>query len=93
MSVRVAIDGFAAPVAPQFRAAHQRGLDLEWAGINDLTDRDTLAHLLRHDLVYGALPAAVEVTADGISVDGREIRSPARATRRSCPGPMSASTA
>ena len=73
MSPRVAINGFGRTGRAAFRAAHQRQLDLEWAGINDLMDRDMLAHLLRHDSVYGAFPGTVEVTADGIRVDGRDI--------------------
>ena len=73
MSVRIAINGFGRTGRAAFRAAHQRQLDLEWAGINDLMDRDTLAHLLRHDSVYGAFAGNVEVTPDGIRVDGRDI--------------------
>ena len=73
MSPRVAINGFGRTGRAAFRAAHKRQLDLEWAGINDLMDRDMLAHLLLHDSVYGAFPGTVEVTAHGIRVDGRDI--------------------
>ena len=33
------------------------GAAIEWAAVNDVTDAETLAHLLRHDSVYGAFPA------------------------------------
>ena len=73
MSTRIAINGFGRTGRAAFRAAHARGLDVEWAGINDLMDRETLAHLLARDSVYGAFPGAVEPTAEGIRVDGVDI--------------------
>jgi glyceraldehyde 3-phosphate dehydrogenase len=57
-----------------FRAAHERGADIEWVGLNDITDTETLAHLLKYDSVYGPFPGEVEATATGIVVDGNEIR-------------------
>ena len=73
MSPRIAINGFGRTGRAAFRAAHERGLDIEWAGINDLMDRSALAHLLRHDSVYGPFRGTVEVTDAGIRVDGHEI--------------------
>jgi glyceraldehyde 3-phosphate dehydrogenase len=46
---------------------------IEWAGINDLADVHTLAHLLRHDTVYGPFPGYVEVDGDALVVDGVAI--------------------
>ena len=85
MSNRIAINGFGRTGRAAFRAAHERDLDLEWAGINDLMDLETLAHLLRHDSVYGAFPGDVEVTDGGIRVDGREIPVFAEADPRALP--------
>ena len=49
------------------------GAAIEWAGINDVMDIEMLAHLLRHDSVYGPFPGTVEVLDGAIRVDGREI--------------------
>jgi len=46
---------------------------IELVAINDLGDLDTLAHLLAHDTVHGAVPWSVEVTESGLEVDGRKI--------------------
>jgi len=73
MSARIAINGFGRTGRAAFRAAHERGLDLDWVAINDLMDRDMLVQLLRRDSVYGRFPGTVEPTDEGIRVDGREI--------------------
>jgi glyceraldehyde 3-phosphate dehydrogenase len=73
MPVRVGINGFGRTGRATFRAAHERGDAIEWAGINDVMDIEMLAHLLRHDSVYGPFPGTVEVLDDAIRVDGREI--------------------
>ena len=36
-------------------------------------DIEMLAHLLRHDSVYGPFPGSVEVLDGALRVDGREI--------------------
>jgi glyceraldehyde 3-phosphate dehydrogenase len=48
--------------------------DMEIVGVNDLADAKTLAHLLKHDSVHGALPAEVVAKGEAIFVNGREIR-------------------
>src|ERR1041384_3156066 len=55
----VAINGFGRVGRCAFRSAFERGAAIEWVGINDLADARTLAHLLRHDSVYGPFPAPV----------------------------------
>jgi len=47
---------------------------MEIVGVNDLADAKTLAHLLKHDSVHGALPAEVVAKGEAIFVNGREIR-------------------
>ena len=74
MSVRVGINGFGRIGRNVFRAAHERGADIEWVGVNDLVDSRTLAHLLKYDSVLGPYPGTVEHTDDAIIVDGKEIR-------------------
>jgi glyceraldehyde 3-phosphate dehydrogenase len=74
MSVRVGINGFGRIGRNVFRAAHERGADIEWLAVNDLVDPKTIAHLLRYDSTYGPFPGEVEATDSGLRVDGREIR-------------------
>jgi glyceraldehyde 3-phosphate dehydrogenase (phosphorylating) len=73
MTTRVAINGFGRIGRCAFRAGFERGARIEWAGINDVADVATLAHLLKRDSVYGPFPAAVEAGDDFIRVDGTEI--------------------
>jgi len=74
MSVKVGINGFGRIGRNFFRAAKQRGLDLDFVGVNDITDAATLAHLLKYDSVLGTLDADISTTDQGISVDGDEIK-------------------
>jgi glyceraldehyde 3-phosphate dehydrogenase len=74
MAVKVAINGFGRIGRNVFRAAHERGADIDWVGVNDVTDTATLAHLLKYDSVLGPFPGEVEATDTGIVVDSRELR-------------------
>jgi len=74
MPVRVGINGFGRIGRNVFRAAHERGADIEWLAVNDLVDPTTIAHLLKYDSNYGPFPGRVEATTDGLRVDDREIR-------------------
>jgi glyceraldehyde 3-phosphate dehydrogenase (phosphorylating) len=73
MATRVAINGFGRVGRAAFRAAHERGLELEFVAINDLAPSDQLEYLLRHDSVYGRFDAEVERDADVLVVDGHEL--------------------
>src|SRR3954464_2959283 len=79
MSVRVGINGFGRIGRNVFRAAMESQADIEWVGINDITDPATLAHLLRYDSTYGPYPGTVEHGDESLTVDGQ--RSPTRAER------------
>jgi glyceraldehyde 3-phosphate dehydrogenase len=74
MATRVAINGFGRIGRNILRSAKQYGADLDFVAVNDLTDAETLAHLLRYDSVHGRYPGTVEVTGSEISVDGDEIK-------------------
>ena len=74
MPVRVGINGFGRIGRNVFRAAYERGADIEWVAINDLVDPPTIAHLLKYDSNYGPFPGSVEATDAGFKVDGTEIR-------------------
>jgi glyceraldehyde 3-phosphate dehydrogenase (phosphorylating) len=72
--VRVGINGFGRIGRNILRAAKRQGADIDFVAINDITDNNTLAHLLRYDSVHGRYPGTVDVTADGLIVDGDTIR-------------------
>jgi glyceraldehyde 3-phosphate dehydrogenase len=74
MAVRVGINGFGRIGRNVFRAAYERGADIEWLAVNDLVDPKTIAHLLKYDSVLGPFPGEVKATESGLSVDGQEIR-------------------
>jgi glyceraldehyde 3-phosphate dehydrogenase len=77
MPVRVGINGFGRIGRNVFRAAMARGdaHEIEWVAVNDLTDCETLAHLLKYDSILGPYPGEVTVSDEQtIKVDGRELR-------------------
>ena len=73
MAVRVAINGFGRIGRNFFRAAHDRGAEMEWVAINDIMDPETMAHLLKHDSILGRFDGEVEASDDAIRVNGTEI--------------------
>jgi glyceraldehyde 3-phosphate dehydrogenase len=74
MALKAGINGFGRIGRNVFRAAHARGEDIDWVGVNDITDNETLAHLLRYDSILGPFPGEVEATDTGLVVDGAELR-------------------
>ena len=76
MTVRVGINGFGRIGRNVFRAAHARAdtAGLEWVAVNDLTDPETLGHLLKYDSVLGPYPGDVRVLEGGIEVDGAPLK-------------------
>src|SRR5215213_10734679 len=74
MPLRVGINGFGRIGRNFFRAARARDADLEIVAVNDIGDAKTMAHLLKHDSVLGALDADVEASDGAIGVDGKEIK-------------------
>ena len=69
MTVRVAINGFGRIGRTFFRAAQTEGV-----AINDLTDVETLAHLLKYDSIMGRFDEEVEVKEGALVVGGKEIK-------------------
>ncbi|HEV3000208.1 MAG TPA: type I glyceraldehyde-3-phosphate dehydrogenase [Solirubrobacteraceae bacterium] len=74
MPVRVGINGFGRIGRNLFRAAKAAGADIDFVAVNDLTDNTTLGHLLKYDSILGPYPGTVEETAEGLRVDGDELR-------------------
>jgi glyceraldehyde 3-phosphate dehydrogenase len=73
VTIKVGINGFGRIGRMVLRAAFKRD-DIEFLALNDLTDPNTLAHLLRYDSVHGRFKAEVQVEGDSIVVDGRKMR-------------------
>ena len=75
MSTKVGINGFGRIGRNAFRAALlNSALDIEFVAINDLTNPDTLAHLLQYDSVHGILTDEIAATDNGLVVNGHEIK-------------------
>ena len=74
MALKVGINGFGRIGRNALRAAYERGADLDWVAVNDITDTETLAHLFRWDSILGRFPGEVEATDTGILIDGKELR-------------------
>ena len=73
MTVKVGINGFGRIGRMVFRVAYKRD-DVELLALNDITDPNTLAHLLKYDSVHGVLKAEVKVEGNNIMVDGKGTR-------------------
>ena len=74
MAVRVGINGFGRIGRQVFKAIQERHAnELEVVAINDLTDAETLAHLLKYDSNYGRYPGEVRFDEKDIIVDGQKI--------------------
>ena len=74
MAVKVGINGFGRIGRNVFRAALAADADLEFVGLNDLIDPETIAHLLKYDSVYGRFAGEIEAGDGSISVNGSEIK-------------------
>ena len=75
MAVRVGINGFGRIGRNVLRAATMaKQTDLEFVGVNDITDTKTLAHLLKYDSVHKRFPGTVEAKGDTLVVNGKTIK-------------------
>lgn len=79
MTIRVGVNGFGRIGRNFFRAldAQKRegkNTDIEIVAVNDLTDNETLAHLLKFDSILGRLPYDVSVDGEDINVGGHKLK-------------------
>ena len=75
MAVRVGINGFGRIGRNVLRAATMaKQSDIEFVGVNDITDTKTLAHLLKYDSVHKRFPGTVEAKGDALVVNGKSIK-------------------
>ena len=74
MATRIGINGFGRIGRQTFKAMLDYHPDaLEVVAVNDLTDTQTNAHLLKYDSNYGRFPGEVRTEADAIVVNGRRV--------------------
>jgi glyceraldehyde 3-phosphate dehydrogenase len=72
VTTRVGINGFGRIGRSVFRILSDRD-DMEVAVINDLSDNDHLAYLLKYDTVMRVFPKDVQTDADGMTVAGKRV--------------------
>ncbi|MBC3178810.1 type I glyceraldehyde-3-phosphate dehydrogenase [Corynebacterium lujinxingii] len=74
MTTRIGINGFGRIGRSAFRIIEDeyKG-ELEVVKVNDLTDNETLAHLMKYDTAYGQFNHDIEHDDESITVDGRRI--------------------
>jgi glyceraldehyde 3-phosphate dehydrogenase len=74
LATRIGINGFGRIGRQTFKAMLDYHPDaLEVVAVNDLTDTQTNAHLLKYDSNYGRFPGEVRAEADAIVVNGRRV--------------------
>lgn len=81
---RIAINGFGRIGRLTFRNLI-KSEDIEIVAINDLTDMDTLAHLMRYDSAHGRFDGKIEVNKDHIIVNGKKINTYAERDPKNLP--------
>ena len=72
MGIRVGINGFGR-IGRNFLRASLGDSEIKCVGINDLTDSQTLSHLLTYDSVHGRFPGSVEAKKNQLFVNGEAI--------------------
>jgi glyceraldehyde 3-phosphate dehydrogenase len=71
--MKIAINGFGRIGRNVFKIAFERP-GIEIAAINDITDPQTLAHLLKYDSTFGVYNRKIEVKEDSFLVDDTEVK-------------------
>ena len=75
MTTKVGINGFGRIGRQVFKAIGDFYPDtLEVVAANDIGDVKTMAHLLKYDSNYGKFDGTVEVTDEGLLVDGKLLK-------------------
>ncbi|WEV38967.1 type I glyceraldehyde-3-phosphate dehydrogenase [Lactobacillus sp. ESL0680] len=72
MSIKIGINGFGRIGRLAFRRIFElNDPEIEVVAINDLTDPDMIAYLLKHDTIHGDIPAEVQADNSGIIVNDK----------------------
>jgi len=72
--VKIAINGFGRIGRPCLKNILQGDSNMEIVAINDLTDAQTLAHLLKYDSLYGQFSKSVKADEDNLIIDDKKIK-------------------
>ena len=73
MAIKVGINGFGR-IGRNVVRAGLNNPNIEFVAVNDLTDTNTLVHLLKYDSTLGPLHGDVKAVDGGISVNGKVIK-------------------
>ncbi len=73
MGVKVGINGFGRIGRLVYRAAMDND-QIDIVAVNDITNAETLAHLLKYDSIHGVLPTAVKASGDTITCDNDSFK-------------------
>jgi glyceraldehyde 3-phosphate dehydrogenase len=73
MGNKIAINGFGRIGRLTFRNLLEKD-NIEVVAINDLTDNETLAHLLKFDSAHGKFDGTIEATDEALIVNGKTIK-------------------
>ncbi len=69
--MKIGINGFGRIGRLALRAALKENMEV--VGINDITDSETLAYLLKYDSIHGRFDGEVSSDGNSLSVDGKKI--------------------
>jgi glyceraldehyde 3-phosphate dehydrogenase len=72
--VKVGINGFGRIGRMVYRAMLERAGEFDVVAINDLADPRSLGMLLKYDSVQGPFPGTVEITDEGLVVNGKPLK-------------------
>jgi glyceraldehyde 3-phosphate dehydrogenase len=75
MTVKVGINGFGRIGRQVFKAIRDNYAEsLDVVAVNDIGDLPTMAHLLKYDSNYGKFDGSIEVTGEGLMIDGQLLK-------------------
>lgn len=72
MAIKIGINGFGR-IGRMFLRAALTKKDVEVVAVNDITDAQTLAHLLKYDSIHGVLKHEVKAEGGHIFLDGKQL--------------------
>jgi len=73
MAIKVGINGFGR-IGRNIMRASMGDANFDFVAVNDLTNAETLAHLLKYDSILGNLKADISASGDRISVNKEEFQ-------------------
>ena len=73
MPIKVGINGFGR-IGRNVVRAGLHNPEIEFVAVNDLTDTQTLAHLLKYDSILGQLPEEIKAEGDSVRIGGKKIK-------------------